>query len=456
MATFKRTTITDKGRSLISKSLSNETKINFTRFESTEFIYNDFVDTSKVLRVDPVQNVKISEITRKNEKVMLRAIFTNENILNTYKINAIGIYAKDDSDNEILFALLIADNPDTIEKQQGQIVTSITIDLFFVLSDKVNVSLTVNNNAIATIQTINEFKSFVETNYVKNIDFSTEQKNGIAKIYSETESESTAEKVKEVVKAGNGDTQEVVNERPTGETVWSKLIKTLDHTKILSVRGLVKILSKFLKPATENEYGLVNFQTIKQVSPKPDLTPYIPFSKGYRNNNNSDFVLRANLFNTWTPSVLDMYFSDGSYAGTYHTNGGRAYYKVPNRNGGNWCEIMDNHDMAARDNRMNVIDGNVNAARGRADDAWNRTQHLYDLRNQDNNDKWQNYIRDIRLAGFMELPLWGANTSTERGGYVVTGIRNHDANSILGTGDYAQLRALQFFRNGQWLNIGFA
>ena len=112
--------------------------------------------------------------------------------------------------------------------------------------------------------------------------------------------------------------------------------------------------------------------------------------------------------------------------------------------------------MAARDNRMNVIDGNVNAARGRADDAWNRTQDLYNLRNNDNNDKWQNYIRDIRLVGFMELPLWGANTSTERGGYVVTGIRNHDANSVLGVGDYAQLRALQFFRNGQWLNTGFA
>ena len=284
------------------------------------------------------------------------------------------------------------------------------------------------------------------------LNYATEQKNGIAKIYSETESESTAEKVKEVVKAGNGDTQEVVNERPTGETVWSKLIKTLDHTKILSVRGLVKILSKFLKPATENEYGLVNFQTIKQVSPKPDLSPYIPFSKGYRNSSNSDFVLRANLTESWAPFALHMYSHEGNYTGTYHTNGGRAYYKVPNRNGGNWNEIMDNHDMAARDNRMNVIDGNVNAARGRADDAWNRTQHLYDLRNQDNNDKWQNYIRDIRLAGFMELPLWGANTSTERGGYVVTGIRNHDADSVLGVGDYAQLRALQFFRNGQWLN----
>ena len=234
------------------------------------------------------------------------------------------------------------------------------------------------------------------------------------------------------------------------------MIKTLDHTKILSVRGLVKILSKFLKPATENEYGLVNFQTIKQVSPKPDLSPYIPFSKGYRNSSNSDFVLRGNNTDCWAPRHLYMYLENGDYMGCFHVNGGRAYYKVPNRNGGNWCEIMDNHDMAARDNRMNVIDGNVNAARGRADDAWNRTQHLYDLRNHDNNDKWQNYIRDIRLAGFMELPLWGANTSTERGGYVVTGIRNHDANSVLGTGDYAQLRALQFFRNGQWLNIGFA
>ena len=442
MATFKRTTITDKGRSLISKSLSNETKINFTRFESTEFIYNDFVDTSKVLRVDnPVQNVKISEITRKNEKVMLRAIFTNENILNTYKINAIGIYAKDDSDNEILFALLIADNPDTIEKQQGQIVTSITIDLFFVLSDKVNVSLTVNNNAIATIQTINEFKSFVETNYVKNIDFSTEQKNGIAKIYSETESESTAEKVKEVVKAGNGDTQEVVNERPTGETVWSKLIKTLDHTKILSVRGLVKILSKFLKPATENEYGLVNFQTIKQVSPKPDLSPYVPFSKGYRVKDNTTEFVRSNGVDLWSARHHHMYDEAGNYMGTYHLNGGRAYYKVPNRNGGNWCEIMDNHDMAARDNRMNSMDADRGNLWGRANSAWDKA-----------NDAQVNRIYEIRLAGYITLPF--KQIPTERNGYVVTGIWNDD--NDIDDRDFIQMRILQFHRNGQWLNAYFA
>lgn len=273
------------------------------------------------------------------------------------------------------------------------------------------------------------------------LNYATEQKNGIAKIYSETESESAAEKVKEVVKAGNGDTQEVVNERPTGETVWSKLIKTLDHTKILSVRGLVKILSKFLKPATENEYGLVNFQTIKQVSPKPDLSPYVPFSKGYRVKDNTTEFVRSNGVDLWSARHHYMYDEAGNYMGAYHLNGGRAYYKVPNRNGGNWCEIMDNHDMAVRDNRMNDMDADRRNLWGRAHNAWDKA-----------NDAQVNRIYEIRLAGYITLPF--KQIPTERNGYVVTGIWNDD--NDIDDRDFIQMRILQFHRNGQWLNAYFA
>ena len=273
------------------------------------------------------------------------------------------------------------------------------------------------------------------------LNYATEQKNGIAKIYSETESESTAEKVKEVVKAGNGDTQEVVNERPTGETVWSKLIKTLDHTKILSVRGLVKILSKFLKPATENEYGLVNFQTIKQVSPKPDLTPYVPFSKGYRVKDNTTEFVRSNGVDLWSARHHYMFDEAGNYMGAYHLNGGRAYYKVPNRNGGNWCEIMDNHDMVVRDNRMNSMDADRSNLWGRANNAWDKA-----------NDAQVNRIYEIRLAGYITLPF--KRIPTERNGYVVTGIWNDD--NDIDDRDFIQMRILQFHRNGQWLNAYFA
>ena len=307
-----------------------------------------------------------------------------------------------------------------------------------------------NQNEILENLEIDDLKTnkkyFVEFNgtqfvIINILNYATEQKNGIAKIYSEAESESTAEKVKEVVKAGNGDTQEVVNERPTGETVWSKLIKTLDHTKILSVRGLVKILSKFLKPATENEYGLVNYQTIKQVSPKPDLTPYVPFSKGYRVKDNTTEFVRSNGVDLWSARHHYMFDEAGNYMGAYHLNGGRAYYKVPNRNGGNWCEIMDNHDMVVRDNRMNSMDADRSNLWGRANNAWDKA-----------NDAQVNRIYEIRLAGYITLPF--KQIPTERNGYVVTGIWNDD--NDIDDRDFIQMRILQFHRNGQWLNAYFA
>lgn len=277
---------------------------------------------------------------------------------------------------------------------------------------------------------------------VKYTDVATETKEGIARIHSLDTVENQSNELQNMV-AKNLQSQ------------ISDFIKTLNNDEILTAKSLVKYLSKLLKPATENTFGLIDFQTIKQVSPKPDLSPYIPFSKGYRVKDNTTEFVRSNGVDLWSARHHYMYDEAGNYMGAYHLNGGRAYYKVPNRNGGNWCEIMDNHDMAARDNRMNAIDGNVNAARGRADDAWNRTQDLYNLRNGDNNDKWVNYIREIRLAGYAVRDLGSANNAGEINGYVVTGLINHDGHDV-GGGDYLQIRALQFYRNGNWVNAYFA
>ena len=267
---------------------------------------------------------------------------------------------------------------------------------------------------------------------VKYTDVATETKEGIARIHSLDTVENQSNELQNMI-ANNLQSQ------------VSDFIKNLNHDEILTVKSLVKYLSKLLKPATENSFGLIDYQTIKQVSPKPDLTPYIPFSKGYRNNNNSDFVIRANLFESWAPCILNMYSSDGNYTGTYHTNGGRAYYKVPNRNGGGWNEIMDNHDMAARDNRMNNMDADRNNVRNLAQDAWNKA-----------NDAQVNRIYEIRLAGYIYLELgapWGG--ATERNGYIVTGLVN-DGGEGFWDRDHVQMRVLQFYRNGQWLNVYFA
>ena len=203
---------------------------------------------------------------------------------------------------------------------------------------------------------------------------------------------------------------------------------------MLTVKSLVKYLSKILKPATENTFGLVDYQTIKQVSPKPDLSPYIPFSKGYMHGNNSDYVVRANGNETWIPMHANMYNNAGSYVGTFHLNGGKAYFKVPNRNGGNWCEIMDNYDMAARDQKISSVEVNLNS-------VWHTL----------NNDT----VRDIRLVGGINPTVANANQATERGGYVVTGVINFNADNII---DYVQMRAFQIRRGGNgnnWYNVPF-
>ena len=267
---------------------------------------------------------------------------------------------------------------------------------------------------------------------VKYTDVATETKKGIARIHS-----------LDIVENQSNELQNMVAKNLQSQI--SVFIKTLNNDEILTVKSLVKYLSKLLKPASENSFGLIDYQTIKQVSPKPDLSPYIPFSKGYRNSSNSDFVLRANLSESWAPFILHMYSSEGNYTGTYHTNGGRAYYKVPNRNGGNWCEIMDNHDMAARDN-------NIQYAHNRITDTWNRAQEAWNKAH----DAQVNRIYEIRLAGYIYLELGTPEGgATERNGYIVTGLVN-DGGEGFWDRDHVQMRVLQFHRNGQWLNTYFA
>nr|DAK14229.1 MAG TPA: hypothetical protein [Caudoviricetes sp.] len=210
---------------------------------------------------------------------------------------------------------------------------------------------------------------------------------------------------------------------------------------------------KYTDLAEENKAGIITYAKIKEIAPRPDLSPYIPFSKGYRNGNNSDWIIRANLSDTWMPRHLHMYLENGDYMGSFHTNGGRAYYKVPGRAGGGWCEIMDNHDMVARDIRMNGIDNNIQHAHNRINDTWNRANDAYnrttDLYWRSDNDT----VRDIRLVGYLELVRhnYGA---VERGGYVVTGIKTQPSNQDF----WVQMRAFQVRRGGNgnnWYNVPF-
>ena len=235
----------------------------------------------------------------------------------------------------------------------------------------------IKDNIVNLIYTGNYF-------LIELITQASENTLGIAKLYSSTEAETDVEKVKEIIEKNTGNNEE------SGKTKWAKLFETLDHTKILTARGLVKFLSKLLKPAGEDDYGLINYKTIKQVSPKPDLSPYIRWDKGYRTKGeaNNEVVLTSSgggVTQTWTGNHLHQHQYDGAYTGSFHTNGGRAYYKVPNRASGGWLEIMDHIDMAARDS-------NIQHAHARISETWNYATNINGRFNWSNIYNSNNYI----------------------------------------------------------------
>lgn len=281
----------------------------------------------------------------------------------------------------------------------------------------------IKDNIVNLIYTGNYF-------LIELITQASENTLGIAKLYSSTEAETDSDKLKEIIEKNTGNNEE------NGKTKWTKLFETLDHTKILTARGLVKFLSKLLKPAGEDDYGLINYKTIKQVSPKPDLSPYQLKSNFWKHPDSNLKVVGTNSENahSYIGVEIEMFNNLGVYVGSFHTNGGRAYYKVPNRAGGGWLEIMDHIDMAARDNRMNNMDVNFNS-------IWNTL----------NNDT----VRDVRLVGLITPIIAHANQATERNGYVITGLVNGNNDHIV---DLVQMRALQVRRgeNGSnWYNVPF-
>lgn len=263
---------------------------------------------------------------------------------------------------------------------------------------------------------------------VEYTDTATEEKKGIAQIHSLDTVENQSNELQNII-ANNLQSQ------------VSDFIKKLNHDEILTVKSLVKYLSKLLKPATENKFGLIDFQTIKQVSPKPDLSPYMRWDKGYRNGNSSDYVIRANLTDVWAPRNLHMYLENGDYMGVFHLNGVRAYYKAPNHAGGAWCEIMDNHDMAIRDN-------NITHAHNRVTETWNKATEAWSKAN----DAQMNRVASMRLAGYT-YGSPGSIEAIERQSYVVTGLIGNAPSGGFGQVQYVQMRALQYqLGNGTWVN----
>lgn len=225
---------------------------------------------------------------------------------------------------------------------------------------------------------------------------------------------------------------------------YPKRIDFVEDNKIINNELENRV--KYTDLAEENKAGIITYAKIKEIAPKPDLSPYIKFENsawnpwsGRNGTSNSESLIKGSYSESWGPGNHHMYrlkkFNDIEAYATLHVGTDRMYYKHSNRNNNNFLYFVDNIDIAARDSRMDAFDTNILNVRNLLQDVIN----------------W--HIRDIRLAGYVAGIIYHQNVGHERAGYVVTGVVQNTGDQIV---DIIQMRALQFFRNGQWLNTPFA
>lgn len=505
MAVYKGFKFTKKGKEFLSELVASDKNLKFNNIITSSDVVQDTAIKDLTNISNPKQTIKVSKISKDvtnpspvsdKSSVILTTVITNKDVSASYAINTIGLTAINDKGQEVLLGVVLAKSPDIMPSTTEASTYSMIVRIRLLINDQLNVTENVDYNSMVTQSEFLDFKSMIESTYVPQSQKATETQDGIAQLYNldsaNTDGESTydiisknngldADTVTEIIKKSEYDSRvhngeqftyepQYVNQngdpldsselenaynnpnsyvkviKRSDKTRWSKLMDKLDHTKIVTVRGLIKLLSKIIKPAGEDEYGLINYKTIKQVSPKPDLSPYQLKSNFWKYSDSSLKVVGTNSENghSYTGVEIEMFSNLGVYVGSFHTNGGRAYYKVPNRASGGWCEIMDNHDMIARDNNIQHAHNRITDTWNRANDAWNRTQDLYGRSDSDT-------VRNMRLVGFISMYANGGEAA-ERGGYVITGMHKNPGG--LGGTYHVQMRALQMYRGG-WVNVPF-
>lgn len=135
MTNFEKTRLTAEGIALLAKQGIN---ITFTRAETGCGIYEagEYIEDMTQLRCK-VQDFDISSVSRISDMMsVVNFVISNKELKEDYLLTELGIYAKDDSNNEILYAVCYATiaNAQKILSYNGVFVSKIDVSLNIQLS----------------------------------------------------------------------------------------------------------------------------------------------------------------------------------------------------------------------------------------------------------------------------------------------------------------------------------
>lgn len=152
MANYIGWILTNKGRELLAKAINNETKINITKFKIGAG-YNTGNDRELTDLLDKRNEFPVNSYERKeNGIVEFTFIVSNKTgsgtstITNSYKISEMGIYARDDSGTEILYAYNKGTDGDYIPVYNGKNAIDIVEKCIIIIDQAATLNVTIDSS----------------------------------------------------------------------------------------------------------------------------------------------------------------------------------------------------------------------------------------------------------------------------------------------------------------------
>ena len=160
MAEFSKLVITNKGQALLAKMIAVEGSVEFTKVSASSTAYTDAQLEGLTSLSDVKQTSLISKVTRTNEvAIKVEAAFTNTELTVGYYMKALGLYAVDPDDGEILYAVTRETSGNCyMPAYNGITVSGAYVQLVTTVGNAENVSLEVDQAAVATIGDIQDLQ----------------------------------------------------------------------------------------------------------------------------------------------------------------------------------------------------------------------------------------------------------------------------------------------------------
>ena len=158
MSKYNKTILTNTGLDLAARASSGKAKFTITRAAtSTEKLADKSISELQKLTTLPslMQYGEINNVadSAQDKSIVIgtELIFNNKDLSNSYNINTIGLFAKEDgSDKEILYALTTAVEPETMPDFKDKVLFKFNLTMFVVVGQTDNVTVNVTDNGVVT------------------------------------------------------------------------------------------------------------------------------------------------------------------------------------------------------------------------------------------------------------------------------------------------------------------